>query len=228
MKLAKYNLVKGQADLLLLIRDNEGKIKATLSLLIRKLPYINACMMYAPRGPVCDIDDEESFKKLIEEADKLAKKYKAFMLKIDPYVEYQERDNNGDIVEEGNNNKDSHKNLIDLGYKHFGFNNVGFHLGSEDVTMDVDGEITKEMLRRVERLANEAVVKNLDVKVIYPIHMNPAVRQAANEELGDCDRIHIIEPLDVLDFHNFLSRGRGHGIPVNIYTILSGFCQWMS
>jgi len=53
-------------------------------------------------------------------------------------------------------------------YNEYGFNNVGFHLGSEDVTMDVDGEITKEMLRRVERLANEAVVKNLDVKVIYP------------------------------------------------------------
>ena len=45
-----------------------------------------------------------------------------------------------------------------------------------------------------------------NVKAIYPIHMNPAVRQAAQEELGDCDRIHIIEPLDVLDFHNFLAR----------------------
>ena len=53
-------------------------------------------------------------------------------------------------------------------YNEYGFNNVGFHLGSEDVTMDVDGEITKEMLRRIERLANEAVVKNLEVKAVYP------------------------------------------------------------
>ena len=45
-----------------------------------------------------------------------------------------------------------------------------------------------------------------DVKAIYPIHMNPVVRQAAEEELGGCDRIHIIEPLEVLDFHNFLAR----------------------
>jgi UDP-N-acetylglucosamine 2-epimerase (non-hydrolysing) len=45
-----------------------------------------------------------------------------------------------------------------------------------------------------------------DIKAIYPIHMNPVVRQEAEEELGGCDRIHIIEPLDVLDFHNFLSR----------------------
>ena len=53
-------------------------------------------------------------------------------------------------------------------YNEYGFNNVGFHLGSEDVTMDVDGEITKEMLRRIERLANEAVAKDLEIKVVYP------------------------------------------------------------
>ena len=53
-------------------------------------------------------------------------------------------------------------------YKEYGFNNVGFHLGSEDVTMDVDGEITKEMLRRIERLANEAVACDLEIKAVYP------------------------------------------------------------
>ena len=45
-----------------------------------------------------------------------------------------------------------------------------------------------------------------DVKAIYPIHMNPVVRQAAAEELGNFDRIRIIDPLEVLDFHNFLAR----------------------
>ena len=45
-----------------------------------------------------------------------------------------------------------------------------------------------------------------DVKAIYPIHMNPIVREIAGEFLGGDDRIHIIEPLDVLDFHNFLNR----------------------
>ena len=42
----------------IIVRDEKGKIKASLSLLIRKLPYINSHLMYAPRGPVCDIDDE--------------------------------------------------------------------------------------------------------------------------------------------------------------------------
>jgi UDP-N-acetylglucosamine 2-epimerase (non-hydrolysing) len=45
-----------------------------------------------------------------------------------------------------------------------------------------------------------------DVKAIYPIHMNPVVRKCADEELSGCNRIHIIEPLDVLDFHNFLAK----------------------
>ena len=64
------------------------------------------------------------------------------------------------------------------------------------------GEPMHHMFRAIKRIVDE----HEDVKVIYPIHMNPIVRQAAKEELGDCDRVHIIEPLDVLDFHNFLAR----------------------
>lgn len=64
------------------------------------------------------------------------------------------------------------------------------------------GEPMHNMFRAIRCIIDETP----DVKAIYPIHMNPAVREAAEEELGGCDRIRIIEPLDVLDFHNFLSR----------------------
>ncbi len=64
------------------------------------------------------------------------------------------------------------------------------------------GEPMHNMFRAIRRVLEE----NPDVKAIYPIHMNPVVRKAAEEELGGCDRIRIIEPLDVLDFHNFLAR----------------------
>lgn len=64
------------------------------------------------------------------------------------------------------------------------------------------GEPMKHMFRAIRRVMDE----HSDVKAIYPIHMNPIVRETANEILGDDDRIHIIEPLEVLDFHNFLSR----------------------
>ena len=63
------------------------------------------------------------------------------------------------------------------------------------------GEPMRHMFRAIRRVMDE----HPDVKAIYPIHMNPAVRKIANEVLGDDDRIHIIEPLDVLDFHNFLN-----------------------
>ena len=63
------------------------------------------------------------------------------------------------------------------------------------------GEPMHRMFRAIRRIIDE----NPDVKAIYPIHMNPVVRQAANEELAGCDRIRIIEPLEVLDFHNFLA-----------------------
>lgn len=64
------------------------------------------------------------------------------------------------------------------------------------------GEPMKNMFRAIRRVMDE----HPDVKAIYPIHMNPVVRETANAILGDDERIHIIEPLDVLDFHNFQAR----------------------
>jgi UDP-N-acetylglucosamine 2-epimerase (non-hydrolysing) len=64
------------------------------------------------------------------------------------------------------------------------------------------GEPMRNMFRAIKRIIDETS----DIKAIYPIHMNPVVRETAQEILGDSDRIRIIEPLEVLDFHNFLSR----------------------
>ena len=64
------------------------------------------------------------------------------------------------------------------------------------------GEPMHNMFRAIRRVLNE----HPDVKAVYPIHMNPVVRKAAAEELSGCDRIHIIEPVEVFDCHNFESR----------------------
>lgn len=58
------------------------------------------------------------------------------------------------------------------------------------------------MFRAIKRIVDE----HSDVKVIYPIHLNPVVRKAASDVFGNDERIRIIEPLDVLDFHNFMAR----------------------
>lgn len=64
------------------------------------------------------------------------------------------------------------------------------------------GKPMKNMFRAIKRIIDETP----DIKAIYPIHMNPVVREAATEIFGDFDRIKIIEPLEVLDFHNFLAQ----------------------
>lgn len=64
------------------------------------------------------------------------------------------------------------------------------------------GKPMHNMFRAIKRVLDE----HPDVKAVYPIHMNPIVRKAAEEELGGCERIHIIEPIEVVDCHNFESR----------------------
>lgn len=64
------------------------------------------------------------------------------------------------------------------------------------------GQPMRNMFRAIKRIINE----QSDIQVIYPVHLNPVVRNIASEELGDDPRIHLIEPLGVIDFHNFANR----------------------
>lgn len=64
------------------------------------------------------------------------------------------------------------------------------------------GEPMHHMFRAIRRVLDE----HSDCRAVYPIHMNPVVREAAEQELGGCDRIHIIEPMEVFDCHNFEAR----------------------
>lgn len=64
------------------------------------------------------------------------------------------------------------------------------------------GEPMHHMFRAIRRVLDE----HPECRAVYPIHMNPVVRKAADEELGDCKQIHIIEPIEVFDCHNFEAR----------------------
>ncbi|MCM3672567.1 MULTISPECIES: non-hydrolyzing UDP-N-acetylglucosamine 2-epimerase [Peribacillus] len=63
-----------------------------------------------------------------------------------------------------------------------------------------------EPMRNIFRAVKRIIAEHDDVQVVYPVHLNPLVQELANEILGDDPRVHLIEPLDVLDFHNFASR----------------------
>ena len=68
------------------VRGEDGKIKGSLALMTRKVPGIGRTLMYGCRGPVCDLDDRETFAQLLEGAKALAKKYKSYVIKLDPDV----------------------------------------------------------------------------------------------------------------------------------------------
>lgn len=103
----------------------------------------------------------------------------------------------------GNTAIDALKTTVREDYNH---NELTWSAGSKLILITAHrrenlGETMKHMFRAIRRVLDERP----DVKAIYPIHMNPIVRETARDILGDSDRIHIIEPLDVLDFHNFLN-----------------------
>lgn len=116
----------------------------------------------------------------------------------------REGKNDKSIYVTGNTAIDALKTTVKKDYKH---PELEWAKGSRLVLLTAHrrenlGEPMYHMFRAIKRIVDETK----DVKVIYPIHMNPVVRQAAKEVFGDDDRFHIIEPLDVLDFHNFMAR----------------------
>lgn len=91
MQSPEWALVKSNwTNEVIVVKNVHGEIKGAMSILIRKLPLFNQTIMYAPRGPVCDIHDKDTMQKLMEEAKQLAKQYKSYVLKIDPDIEKED------------------------------------------------------------------------------------------------------------------------------------------
>lgn len=105
---------------LLGLEDNKKIVAGCL--LLSKMTPIKRNMFYSPRGFLIDYNDYSLLETFTKEIKKYVKKEKGIFIKIDPYISYQERDINGNTVENGINNKDAFNNLTKLGYKHFGFN----------------------------------------------------------------------------------------------------------
>ncbi len=145
------------------LEDDNKKIVAGALLLSKTLPIIKKKMFYSPRGFLIDYNDKDLLKEFTKEIKKYAKKENAIFIKIDPFVEYQEHDNNGDIVKDGYNNKEAVENLKSLGYKFFGFNLMQDTLQPrwmhvietkdrtlDDVMKDMESK-TRQILRKNEK-----------------------------------------------------------------------------
>ena len=95
----------------IVVKDNNDKIKGTMSILLRKVPIINRYIMYAPRGFVCDVHDKQTLKELTEKATEIAKKYKAFIFRLDPDVLQSDEEFQNIIKELGYKTKNKIKNI---------------------------------------------------------------------------------------------------------------------
>lgn len=102
------------------IKEND-EIKGAALLLSKKTPFLNKNIFYSPRGFLIDYNNFEFLKNFTEEVIKYVKDNKGIFLKINPYVEYQKRDINGDIIENEQNNQKLIDELISLGFEHNGF-----------------------------------------------------------------------------------------------------------
>lgn len=92
-------------------RGADGKIKGSIAFLIRKMPIVGKPMVYACRGPVCDLDDRATFSELIAAAKELAKQFQAYVIKIDPDVPSDNAVFRGILEENGFRTKESGENF---------------------------------------------------------------------------------------------------------------------
>lgn len=116
---AKFKNNTGWSYEIVGLKDGK-KIKAAAILLGKKVPVLNKLFYYSPRGYVLDYNDFDLIKEFTLELKKYLKKKNAIFLKINPYIEYQKRDKDGNVISE--DNKDSLiKFLKENGYRHYGF-----------------------------------------------------------------------------------------------------------
>lgn len=149
--------------------DENGKIVGGLNILIRKVPYINRSIMYSPRGPVCDIHNEEILKDLVEGAKVLAKKHRAFILRIDPDI------------------KNTDKEFKDLAKK------LGFKI-KDNIKKFSDGIQPRYVFRLdVKDKNEEELLKSFHEKTRYNIRLSMrkgvTIKDGTKEDLKDFHKI---------------------------------------
>ncbi len=115
----------------------------------------------------------------------------------------RENKNEDQIFVTGNTVIDALRTTVDLDYQH---DHLRWANGSKILLVTAHrrenlGSPMANMFRSIRRIVDQYE----DIKVIYPVHLNPVVRETADKYLGGCDRIRLIEPLDVIDFHNFMA-----------------------
>ncbi len=142
------------------LEDNK-KSKACTLLLAKKVPIINKYIFYSPRGFLIDYKDKKLLKEFTTEIKKFIKEKNGIFVKIDPYVAYKEHDNDGNLIKDGFDNSDCYQNLINLGYKHFGFNLMQDTLQPRWMhVIDTKNKSLDEVMEKMESKTRQIIRKN--------------------------------------------------------------------
>ena len=142
------------------IKEKKQILGAAL-LLAKTLPIVKKKMFYSPRGFLIDYKNKKLLKEFTIQLKKFVKEKQGIFVKIDPYVEYQARDNNGNIIKDEPNNLDCINNLKEIGYKHFGFNLMQDTLQPRWMhVIETENKTLNDILKDMESKTRQILRKN--------------------------------------------------------------------
>lgn len=144
----------------IIVKDENGQIKGSMSILIQKIPIINKSILYCPRGPICDITNKEILAELIKQVKELAKKEKAFIFRWDPDV--------------SNSNEEFKNMMLENGIKLK--NNI-----NHDITKVIQPKY--EMQLNIKDKTEEQLLSSFSQKTRYNIRL--AIKKGVTIEEGD-------------------------------------------
>ena len=142
------------------------------AILLSKTTPIKKKIFYSPRGFLLDYNNENLVKEFTKEIKKYVKEHGGFFIKIDPYLSHLERDINGNVVENGENNSKVIDLLKSLGYKHYGFNlSMGKELQPRWIyVLDLKGKDEETVFNNfssdTKRYINRAIKNNLEIEEV--------------------------------------------------------------
>ncbi len=190
------------------VEDDKGKLIGTVMMIQTKLLF-GYSYMYAPRGYVLDYQNKELIAFFSQELKKYFKKHKIINMVINPYISYQELDNDANIVENGNNNYELYNYLLSLGYKHRGFTKnyesfeprYTFIIPFENKTFDeVYNGFSKSMRQNIKR------AEDLGVEVIKGSEKDIETFYLLISKTGEKDHFHPYTKDYYLNFYKIFNK----------------------
>lgn len=163
---------KGQVPCYVGMEDENGNLVATCLILLRKTPF-GFSYGYAPRGFILDYSNKDVIKVFTTYLKEYMKNNKIIYIKFDPDIKYQDIDENGNKIDDGENNYELYDYMLSLGYKHTGFYRLyegnqpryTFRINLNKTWEEIEAKFNKSFMKSVKRSYSYNLIVDNDVKV---------------------------------------------------------------